>query len=342
VTVTYAITGGANGGAPNNYVLANNGEVALSQQVTAKPLTVTATNVTKTYDGQAFTGSLVTYSAFADGETALNLPGTLVFGGTAQNEKNAGTYKITPSGYASGNYDYSYADGTLLINRAQRDLNNSTLSPKVYDGRSDTIGAFNPSFNQPLIAGDNVIVNVTGTLSSKDVGTRTADMGDYSYSGAGSSNYDITAPATLQQVVTAKQLNITGTALASKVYDGLKTPGTLTLGTLDGLVAPETLTFTGYVRELSDSAIGPQSAWVTYTLGDGTNGGLKDNYLLSGETLFASITPNFDSSYALQTGTIVTDATSEYLADRVRLQAVSVDFSESREIENYRMWRKKK
>jgi hypothetical protein len=156
-------------------------------------------------------------------------------------------------------------------------------------------------------------------------------------------NYDINyAPGSL--TVNKAPLTVRGTALASKVYDGLKTPGTLTLGTLEGLVEPETLTFTGSVGELSDSAIGTQSAWVTYDLSNGTNGGLMDNYSLLNlqVRVFASITPNFDSSYALQTGTMVTDATSEYLADRVRLQAVSVDFSESREIENYRMWRKKK
>jgi hypothetical protein len=172
-----------------------------------------------------------------------------------------------------------------------------------------------------------------------------ATMSNYALSGTGFSNYSLAnPPTTLPQQVNQRPLTITGTVLASKVYDGLKTPGTLTLGTLDGLVAPETLTFTGSVGELSDSAIGTQSATVTYSLRDGTNGELKDNYSLLNPAVvvFASITPNFDSSYALQTGTMVTDATSEYLADRVRLQAVSVDFSESREIENYRMWRKKK
>ncbi|NBU18821.1 MAG: filamentous hemagglutinin N-terminal domain-containing protein, partial [Betaproteobacteria bacterium] len=83
------------------------------------PLTITANNASKTYDGLAYTGGNgVSYSAFANNETTAVLGGTLSYGGTSQGATNAGSYAITPSGLTSANYAITYANGTLTINKA--------------------------------------------------------------------------------------------------------------------------------------------------------------------------------------------------------------------------------
>jgi hypothetical protein len=77
-----------------------------------KPLTVTANDATKTYDGNVYNGANgVTYSITPNS----NLLGTLNYG----TDKNVGIYTLTPSGLYSNQQGYiiSYGDGTLTINQ---------------------------------------------------------------------------------------------------------------------------------------------------------------------------------------------------------------------------------
>jgi hypothetical protein len=46
------------------------------------------------------------------------LGGALIYGGSAQGAKNAGSYAIAPSGLSSGNYAIGFVDGTLTISPA--------------------------------------------------------------------------------------------------------------------------------------------------------------------------------------------------------------------------------
>ncbi|OWU66796.1 hypothetical protein ATO3_27425 [Marinibacterium profundimaris] len=85
-------------------------------------LTLTADDVTKTYDSNAFTAGAASVSGnnFKAGESVANLSGSLAIGGSAAGAVNVGSYTITPSGYYSGQqgYDISYTDGTLTVNKA--------------------------------------------------------------------------------------------------------------------------------------------------------------------------------------------------------------------------------
>ena len=97
-------------------------------------LTVTANNDSKTYDGVAYSGGNgISYSGFINGESASVLGGTLRYVGSAQGAVNAGSYDLSASGLTSGNYDISYVDGTLTVNKAALTVtaNNDT---KTYDG----------------------------------------------------------------------------------------------------------------------------------------------------------------------------------------------------------------
>lgn len=84
------------------------------------PLTVTASNDSKAYNGVAyFGGNGVAYSIAGAGASP-NLLGVLSYSGTSQGAINAGSYGITPAGLYSNQqgYDLSFAAGTLTITAA--------------------------------------------------------------------------------------------------------------------------------------------------------------------------------------------------------------------------------
>lgn len=89
-----------------------NGTLTVNQA----PLTVTANNGSKTFDGLAWSGGNgLSYAGFVGGEDASVLGGTLAWGGTSQGAIDIGSYTLAPSGLTSGNYTISFVDGTLTI-----------------------------------------------------------------------------------------------------------------------------------------------------------------------------------------------------------------------------------
>ena len=88
----------------------------LIADISAKPLTITAENKSKNYDGLVFNSFTVTYSGFITGENDTDLEGSIAFGGTAPTATAVGTYTIIPSGQTSNNYAITYYNGTLTIN----------------------------------------------------------------------------------------------------------------------------------------------------------------------------------------------------------------------------------
>ena len=86
--------------------------------VTPKPLSITADNQVKTYDGLVYSPFTVSYNGFVLGDTYLSLGGTLTFSGSAVSNTDVGSYTIIPSGQTSTNYIITYHNGTLNINCA--------------------------------------------------------------------------------------------------------------------------------------------------------------------------------------------------------------------------------
>jgi len=97
-----------------NYAITD--QASTTASINPAPLTVTANNDSKTYDGIAYSGGNgVTYAGFVNGETSSVLSGTLAYGGTAQGAVDVGSYAIIPAGLTSNNYTLQYIDGTLEI-----------------------------------------------------------------------------------------------------------------------------------------------------------------------------------------------------------------------------------
>ena len=101
------------GQSSSNYAIAYvNGVLTINPQ----PLTITANNVTQTFDGVPYSGGNgVTSSGFVNGQNSSVLSGSITYGGNSQGAMNVGTYAIIPSGQTSSNYAITYVGGTLTI-----------------------------------------------------------------------------------------------------------------------------------------------------------------------------------------------------------------------------------
>ncbi|MEI7934831.1 MAG: YDG domain-containing protein, partial [Chlorobiaceae bacterium] len=86
---------------------------SITGSITPAPLTVTARNQTKLYDGSSYSGG--NGVVFEPVPSSSDYDGTLVYTGTSQGAIQRGTYVITPGGYTSSNYNITFADGQLTI-----------------------------------------------------------------------------------------------------------------------------------------------------------------------------------------------------------------------------------
>ncbi|WP_242130489.1 MBG domain-containing protein, partial [Sphingobium sp. Sx8-8] len=92
---SYAIIG--SGLTSGNYAISATQAAAngSAYTITPAPLTIIADDVTKGYDGLAFSGGGgLHYAGFVNGDTQASLTGSLLWSGTAQGARDAGSYGI--------------------------------------------------------------------------------------------------------------------------------------------------------------------------------------------------------------------------------------------------------
>ena len=193
-------------------------QTGLTANITQTPLTITANDYAKTYDGLGYTGGNgVTYSGLVNGETTSVLGGTLTYSGNSQGAVNAGSYIIIPGGLTSGNYTISYVNGSLMINKAPLTIIANDYT-KIYDGVAYTGG--NGVTYSGFIPGDTTAA-LGGTLTYS--GTSQGAINACSYSiipgGLTSGNYTIQyVNGTL--LINKAPLTITANDY-TKIYDGV-------------------------------------------------------------------------------------------------------------------------
>jgi MBG domain (YGX type) len=188
------------------------------------PLTVTANNDTKTYDGQAFSGGNgVDYS----GPPTGNLLGTVSYGGTSQGATNAGNYVIAPGGLYSNQQGYivNYGSGTLTVAAAPLTV--------TADAQSRLYGAANPALtyvSSGLLNGDTLSGGLVTTA------TPTSNVGSYGITQgtlAATANYALSYVGA-NLTVTAAPLTVTANA-QSRLYGAVNPALTYTsAGLLNG------------------------------------------------------------------------------------------------------------
>ncbi len=170
------------GGSDGNYDFSfTNGTLTINKAT----LTVTADDQNRNY-GVANPTFTISYTGFANSETASVLDVAPTASTSATVTSNVGTYDIVPSGGSDGNYDFSFVNGTLTINKA-------TLTVTA-DDQNRSYGASNPIFTISYTGFANSetasVLDVAPTASTS--ATVTSNVGTYDIvpSGGSDGNYD--------------------------------------------------------------------------------------------------------------------------------------------------------
>jgi hypothetical protein len=168
-----------------NYTLAGQ-PTGLTADVTAKALTVTANNASKTY-GDANPAFTVSYNGFAGSESAASLTTAPTATTTATQFSNATTYNIVPAGGVATNYTFTYANGTLTVNKANLDVTANNATRKV--------GETNPVFTLAYAGFKGTdafsVLDLLPTASCTANTSSVADDYDIVLSGGSDNNYTL-------------------------------------------------------------------------------------------------------------------------------------------------------
>ncbi|HEV6968198.1 YDG domain-containing protein, partial [Roseateles sp.] len=285
------------GGDAGNYTVTQ--PTGLAADITPKALTVTGTTVAdKVYDGgTAATLTGGSLQGVVNGDTV-----TLAQAGQFA-DKNVGTGKAvtaadTLSGADAGNYDLTQPTGlAAAITPKAITVIGTTVASKVYDGA--IAAALSGGSLSGVVNGDTVTLTQAGHFADKNVGTAKAVTAADSLSGTDAGNYALTQPTSLAADITAKALIVTGTTVASKVYDGTAA-ATLGGGSLVGVVDGDTVTLTE-TGHFADKNAGTAKA---VTAADTLGGSDAGNYsLVQPAALTGTVTPRT----VTVTGTAVAD-----------------------------------
>ena len=233
--------------------------------------TVTANSGTTTYNGTEQSGSGFTATGLVNGETESVLTGVTTSGGKGT---NAGSYTLTASG-TDGNYELTFVDGTLTINKAQATVT-ANSGTTTYNGTEQNVDGFTVD---GLVNGEDqsVLTGVTTSGGGRNAGT-------YKLTASGSAdNYELTF---VDGTLTIERKAITGNISADgKTYDGSTYANTH--GTLDDVISGDDLQFNTTGAFANKTAGDGKQVDVSGSLGGGDAG----NYVL---TTNSTTTANID------------------------------------------------
>ena len=199
----------------DNYSVASNVQQEL--KVRKKVLTVTAADKLKTY-GEDNPKLTFTYSGFVNGDNESDLIKAPVASTEATAVSVAGNYKITVTGGVDENYDFTYNDATLTIEKAMLTVT-ATAKDKGYDGTTTA----SITLSDDRVSGDMLTINATSAeFEDKNVGEgKAVTVSGIILSGTDANNYQLaskTASATAD--ITQKDLTVNNAVAHNKVYDG--------------------------------------------------------------------------------------------------------------------------
>jgi filamentous hemagglutinin family protein len=238
--------------------------------VTPAALTITAANDSKTY-GSTTTNAGIAYNASgvkttsADGFTVSGLLGSdavntvtlsSLTGAIAIANASTTPYAITPSAAAGAglsNYSINYIDGGLTVNKAVLTITSPTM---VYNGTTTfAAGTSGATATVAGVNGQTFTLGGSATMTNPNVlgGSNITSTADLTFTGTGSSNYELPASIT-NVVITPAPLTVT-LAPQTKTYDST-TGAVLTAGTSS---TSGSYTIGGFV--------GGQGAFITQTAG---------------------------------------------------------------------------
>jgi hypothetical protein len=269
------------------------------------PLTITANNVTKTYNGLSFNGDSngVAYSIAG---AASDFSGTLTYSGTSQGVTGvgSGSYTITPGGLQQITPEYivTYVNGTLTMNKlaltGSITAGNSVYGAALAPGTAN----FTNRVGSDVLTPVSVLVSTAGNLSSSNnlkAGSYTGSESVSALGGADAADYTF---ANVVGDYTVSKLALTGAiATGSSVYGAALTPGGATFSNA----------LTNDI--LGAATVAVNTTGLTSTSGNlvtGTHGGIEAVTTLNGADAgnytFAAPTGSYTVSKLALTGTIAT------------------------------------
>ena len=195
------------------------------------PLTITANNNEKTYDGQPLTQPDFTMEGLVNGDTKENFTlsmtaeSTITNAGSTPNVINTDTVKYN-GGAIPSYYNVSYNPGTLTVNKASATVTITGVNKThVYDGKQHEANGYNYSFTgKPNEITISLKPNVLAIARRTDVGTTYMGLTKDSFT-VTSANYDVTIKAVIDGYVTitpvTDKVTVTVTEDSATVtYDG--------------------------------------------------------------------------------------------------------------------------
>ena len=241
------------------------------------PITITADDGNKTYDGTALSVNTwkVTSGSLAEGDTieSVSVEGSQTNAGTSDNVPSAVIIK-NGSDVVTDQYDITYVNGTLTVNSAEVTLT-ANSGTETYDGTEKTVAGFTPSVEGLTFA---------GTVSASASGTNAGEY-DVTFSGVTlnetkdtTGNYVVTETTDGKLTINPASVTLTANSRDTDVYDR-------TEKTVAGFVpSVERLTFADTV---SAGASGTNAGEYDVTFGGVTLNETKDttgNYVVSETT----------------------------------------------------------
>ena len=193
------------------------------------PLTITAENANKTYDGEPLTQPDFTMEGLVNGDTkndfslSMTAKSTITNAGSTPNVINTDTVKYN-GGAIPSYYNVSYKPGTLTVNKASATVTITGVNETaVYDGKQHEANGYNYSFTgKPNEITISLKPNVLAIARRTDVGTTYMGLTKDSFT-VTSDNYNVTIKAVIDGYVTITPIEteivITANS-ASKTYDG--------------------------------------------------------------------------------------------------------------------------
>jgi hypothetical protein len=279
----------------SNYLAATSS--TLVQAVTQAVLTVTANNLSMTYDGSVpGLAGAYTVTGFQNGDTISLLgSGVPALSTTATSTSSVAQYPISISlgtlPATLTNYTYSFVNGTMTVNAASVTAI-VTATSKLYDGTSTATISCSLTGVFPIDSGKVTCSAASAAFVSSNASStpQTVTATGITLGGNSMSNYQLASTsATTTATINPFQVTASVTA-ASKLYDGTST-ATITGCSLTGVLAGDS----GAVTCSAASAAFASPAAISQTvtaIGITLNGGAAGNYQLASTSATTAATIN--------------------------------------------------
>jgi hypothetical protein len=265
-------------------------------------LVITAVAASSTTYGTALPNLSFTTSGLGQGSSVGSVTysysgtGSTIYAASSTAPTAIGTYRVTPSEavFSTGSSNLysaiSYISAFFSITKAPL-----TIVPSA---ASVVYGATTPALSftvEGLQYGETLssIAGYSAPTCTSTYSTTTSVLqspAPVSCSGGSATSYTFNSGSANVLTITPRPLSVTGTTIAARQWTGTRSPGTVSPGSLVGLINGENFTLQASASEYSDSVVGTYTSTITYTLVS-LSGSVINNYSVATGTASGTINP---------------------------------------------------